>query len=476
MREVAPELAGILGIDANERYRNRDVISAGWRRIPTSYEDQQKMVDSIRTLQEGVINTQVMGNQLGRLIQAGGAEALNLNIGRLPFLGDIQLPNPSSGMIQFGDFWNGLARSFGYEGTRVGESDEIAGRVFSRSRDMANDIIRWNPELQQNANANALIQSIMINMAFAMAAAKGQSGRFLSDRDVELQLQELGRSNNPEQFMAAIRGVLHRNYQQYQVRGRAMTGGDIPLEAAFSPESAAAVYSGFTHPDIIQRLYGSGSQPPPLDLGTERRRAEEPPPQPRSFLENLRGVPGLPGGLGVAGQMARGQPTTVDTFSAQPPQGEPELGTASLPPPGPVRTGPGGRPAPEMIPYQPRTIARVPGPTVVQEEETARQRAEEDRAATLEHRAIERGRFELQRSAEERASRVELRTVEEMRRKRIQDAFQAISQALSGSASISVPSAGGAGGDQDASAFRINPAPQRRAPTPVEAERFQRRR
>jgi hypothetical protein len=66
--------------------------------------------------------------------------------------------------------------------------------------------------------------------------------------------------------------------------------------------------------------------------------------------------------------------------------------------------------------------------------------------------------------------------VEELRRKRIQDALQAIAAGFRNRGGSSLSLISSPSGDQDAAAFRLMPRPERRAPVPIDAFRFQPRR
>jgi hypothetical protein len=418
MREVVPELAELLGIDSTQRYRNQDVIRGGWRRIPTEADDQRRLASDIRGVQDGVVNSISMGTTLFNLID-GRPDVLNLNLGRIPWIGNVELANPSSAMVQIGNSINSLAQAFGMRGVDVDPNSEAGQRVLGEANRLATRVVGWSPTIQEAANTNAVVQSLLINMAFAMAAAKGQTGRFLSDRDVELQLQELGRSASPEQFQAAVRSVLNRTYEHYRSRMRSQTGGDVPLSPVTTDEARDSILRSPAVPRGFAEELG-GAVPP-------RRSGQAPlPPTEGGVLEHMG---------------------------------------ARLKPPD----------TPESVEVPPRPEAAPPAlqrvsPTLEEEDASARARLEEDRAARLELREEGRRRLQIAESAEARAQRQEA----EARRVRIQQAFASIGAALRGA--ISGGGGGvisGGGGDQDPNAFRIAPMPQRRPPTPVPAGPFQ---
>lgn len=447
LREIHPDLAAMLGLDPAERYRNIDVIRGGHRNIPTDPEGQSRMAQEFRPLRDGVVNSIVMGNQLVELFH-GRPETLNINLGRVPRLGEISLPNPASVITQVRDFSSGISRLFGGQGFSE-TTEEGQRRILDASRSIADRVVAANPSLQDVANANAQIQSLLINMAFAMAASKGQTGRFLSDRDVELQLQELGRTSSPTQFESVVNGVMSRIYEQYRVRTRSATGGDVSVLPALTPEAISVLINGRVTPNGFRtEIEGAGLVAPPTEAG---RGSEIAPPgrfdSPPSVGDRAEAL-----SQGEGGASAFAQPD----LPFEPPRNRREV------------TVPEGG-----IPY--RTLERTPNvPTIQQEEGTLRERTREDRALRLEERSIARQDAEIRLSAERRAARGEVRAEEELRRKRIHEAFQALAGALTrNQASITVPSGGGEGGAQDAAAFRITPPRERRAPTPIDASRYQ---
>lgn len=152
-------------------------------------------------------------------------------------------------------------------------------------------------------------------------------------------------------------------------------------------------------------------------------------------------------------------------------------GTGQQAPMTPPVTPPTAPPAP-LAPPTRRRLDRI-SPSIEDEETAARGRIAEDRAAQLAERARAVRAAQLAEEANDRANRAEQRQIEENRRQRIRDAFAQIAAAMRHSGSgggISLGSGGGGGADQDPRAFQLAPAPQRRAPTPVNAAQFQPRR
>lgn len=476
MREVEPEFANTLGLGLDQRYRLIDVQKAGWNRIPSDPTERRKVFTEIGTAQTGMLDTLSMASVLAGLVR-GKPEALDASIW-VPGLGTIGI-NPSSLGSKFNAFVDGILNVAGVPQLSEADRNKFIQDVQSMPKNqrfgemVTNKIIEWanstGQRISDTAELNARINSVMVPLAFAMAAAKGQTGRFLSDRDVEFQLRELGQSNNPQQFIAAITDMAQRLNQQYDTRMRVLTGAPVPLTGAISPDVAQNIRIGGIAPAAIAELVGGGAagpqateRPPatqgrspgvPPTVGTQPvvppSDPNNPYPAPDYMNEGGR-IPVQPGAP-IRGP----QPGAIPRNPAQP--------ATEVPPAEPARQG-----AP-TAPAGPRTIQRA-GPTLEQEEAAALGRIQEDRAAALEQRGQNRRRLEIAESQEARAQRAEV----EQRRLRIQQAFASIGNALKGA--ISVGGGGGSaggGGDQDPNAFRIAPPPQRRAPTPVSAAPYQ---
>lgn len=470
LREVAPEMAEVLGIDSTQRFRNIDVIRQGFRKIPTDYVGQQRFAADIRKLQEVTTSVLVMGNELASVIQ-GRPEVLNASLGKLPFVGEVTLPNWASTWAQAKSSFEAVAKNFGWKGFNADPDDAVGQRIQQRAQDLAYKVFGDRPaqerqNLQDAANVNNYVNSLLINMAFMMAATKGQSGRSLSDRDVELQLQELGRTANPEQFLTTIRSVEKRLYDQYNVRMKAQAGREVPLTSSMDEESANIIRTGAATPlKLAQELQAPSATPDPTEPpGLGPRGTIE-----RPFNSAEPSIGGKPGDFVTVGGDLFQRQANGKLIEASPEDRARRIAT----PVGKLGAGePSEAPAAPAGPAGPQRQT----PTIEQEEAAARGRIEENRAALLAAQSRDQRRLELSESAEARAARNEQRVFAEHRRAEIRAAFAAIAKAFQGSGSASAALTGaGVGGDQDAGAFRVAPNPQRQAPTPVNAAQFRRR-
>jgi hypothetical protein len=438
MREVAPELSGVLGL-ADERYRNIDVIKGGYNRIPTDYEGQQKMAIDIKGMQDGVVNTLSLSSQLSKLVGDRPEVLGNIAPGGLRPSGNwaetainmarsITGANLSSVVVQAKDALLSLgvfvpefvkegAKGALQEGKRLEET--IVGKSISDAATKMGDrlISQYGEQIGEAAEVNARIKSLMIPLAFAMASAKGQSGRFLSDRDIALQMDEIGNSRSPRQFQAALTDMVGRIYEGYNTKMKAQTGGVVPIAHAVDEEAAKSIRGSRVMPESLMSQLGS------IQKGEATTSESEQPKGRLSMGEGLKTV------LPKAPEATAQEKATV---------------------------------------VERRKLPRS-GPTIEEEEGSKVRSQQADRAAVEEARGQNRRRLELAEEANQRANRQE----QERRHERIQAAFEAAGRRLSsgGGASVGggVPSVEG----QDASAFRINPYPRRQPPTPVQATPFQ---
>lgn len=456
MREIEPDVASILGLDLNQPYRLIDVARAGWDRIPPSTDARERMMTEIKGNQAGVVDTITMASQLASLVR-GRPEALNAFSIRPPWGGDPITLNVPSVANQINDFVRGLGTLGGITMPTARELSEITSAMEAdpKTRAMgskiAGNIQRWMTEsgvrVEDAAELNARINGLMVPLAFAMAAAKGQTGRFLSDRDVALQLQELGNSASPGQFEASIRDMVGRIWHQYNSRMRVQTGAEIPIAHVIPAENAQIISDGGIAPGSLLSAMGitsAAAQPTARRVQTQPVGRAPPPTAGPGFSLNIGGE---------STEMPPG-PVPGVARPAAPTQ-------AAAPAPAPLNYNPSTRR---------RTLERIT-PTIEGEEAGALKRQEQNAAAQLEQRSEGRRRLEIAESQEARAQRQE----SEQRRARIQQAFASIGAALRGAISGGGGGSvgGGGGGDQDPAAFRISPPPQRRPPTPVPAAPFQ---
>lgn len=80
-------------------------------------------------------------------------------------------------------------------------------------------------EMGGTAAESAQVQSAIVNMAFAAAAASGQSGRSVSDKDVERFVKEIGAStSSPNTFISVLESFKERVDRNYQIAAEETLG------------------------------------------------------------------------------------------------------------------------------------------------------------------------------------------------------------------------------------------------------------
>lgn len=440
-REIIPELAAVLGLDPSVAYRNSDVMKI-WPRVRSSGESQEKMTADISNQQDGAVNTMVLSSALSRLIgdrpEVLGSGMVDELRGGGGFWRSMSNTNIPSFAVQLNDTLRSL-NVFVPDGAlqRIIETDPMynteVGKQLRSAGDKLGGMFRgYFEQIGEAAEVNARVRSLLIPLAFAMAAAKGQGGRFLSDRDVALQIEEIGNSRSPRQFQAALKDMTARIYDGYQTRMQTFTGGEVPLIHAFTPEARRIVSEGGIAPAALI-----------TQLGVQNVNADQGPPT--------------------------GQGTVTP-----PPAGEPSPNRFGAPPGALPGTAP--EPAAPVTPSGPpqptETRRRIPrsSPTIEEEGQARVRLQEEDRAYVHEARGHNERRMAIAESSERRAQRQEV----ESRREKIRAAFAQIGASLRGHASGGGGSAmSGMGGDQDPAAFRVKDAPRRAAPAPVNAAPYQ---
>lgn len=93
-----------------------------------------------------------------------------------------------------------------------------------------NDTFR---DLQLAGDQNARLRSAITSLAFQAAAASGQEGRSVSDRDVRRFIEEIGGSTgSARQFRFTLRSFVERLNRNFRERVKVLTGGIDPGQGA----------------------------------------------------------------------------------------------------------------------------------------------------------------------------------------------------------------------------------------------------
>lgn len=212
-QQASPMLAGALGLDSKVRYRNNDLITNGLR-IPMEIKDQEKLAGDINTRTIGLSSTvSESANMLdlfeGRpeTIGVGGRVARGVN----------------TIVRQVEGFLNAVR-----PGTAVDDPDaateKLANEVGSRIAKMHH--------LDQTAESSARIRSMVLGLAYRMAAANNIPGNRLTNGIIQQNLQQLGESGSPEQFRAVLKDTITATTREYDEFMRRTVGvNGLPILA-----------------------------------------------------------------------------------------------------------------------------------------------------------------------------------------------------------------------------------------------------
>jgi len=103
---------------------------------------------------------------------------------------------------------------------------------------------------------NRRLQGLVTNLAFSAAAAQGQTGRAVSNRDIERFIGEIGASaSNPESFAATLRDSVNRTVRGLRIRSREILGEDLGEDIRFMGEPI-----GLSQEEIQERQSGVSRQ------------------------------------------------------------------------------------------------------------------------------------------------------------------------------------------------------------------------
>ncbi len=401
-KQVAPSLVGALGLDSRVRLRNNDLTAAGFR-IPLDEKRQEELATSITNRSTGLSGT---------LNEA--AIITDLFSGRPERLGPVG--TLVRGVQQTVRQVEGLLNIM-KPGT-VNESNPDDAYTQGLARRIGQRLAKLH-NLDTDAESSARIQSAVLGLAYRMALARDIPGNRLTNGMINQHLIQLGESASPEQFKAVLSDTLTSLTREFDETMRRQVG-----------VSGLKIMTGQLTNDDIVRM----TQPGSIDV------------LPRDLSQAL---------LEEAEARKAGK-TTASSVQPQSPTLEEEektLGEAE------VR----------------KKTQEIERADQISELDTSR----ENRAIRAEERALDRedrladasiASNTLAREKFEYDKQQDVKLADERRNKEIGDAFLAFGNAIAsgggsrgGVGSVSVPALGG---QQDVSAFRITPAPQRVPPRP----------
>lgn len=272
--------------------------------------------------------------------------------------------------------------------------------------------------LDVDAEASARIQSAILGLAYRMALARDIPGNRLTNAVINQHLAQLGESGSPEQFKAVLSDTLTSLTREFDENMRRTVG-----------VSGLKIMAGqLTNDDIIRM-----TQPGSIDV------------LPRDFAQTL---------LEEAKARKAGTPSTGGVQPQSPTLEEEERTLGQL-----------------EVQKKTREIERAEQLSEIDASQEARAARTEERALAREDRLAEASirSGELAREKFQYEKEQDVKLADERRNKEIGDAFLAFGNAIAGSFSRSGGGGGSIpslGGQQDTSAFRITPAPQRTPPRP----------
>jgi len=378
--------------------------------IPTDAKTQREVAEKVLDQNSSTVNTALEASKMYQLFK-GKPEVLGV-VGSGIRLAD-QVADQSRALLRFAN------RAYG--GGDLSEIDEHDSKTVALAKDLASKVAEWykNRGIEDVAVDSAKLQSAMINMAYSMAIARGIPGNRMTNAIVNQHLTELGSSHSVAQFEAALSDTLQRAVDRSQSDMYAKLGKNVNIDV-----------TGLTDQQIAIMAQSSSILPPNLRqavIDDSKRRKEG------------------------------GAPATGDMIEAR---------------------------SPTLAEEERLTQEDVNRKQTHEQNTEQRAQAASDLAQTREQRQYEHEKFTrdqalLHQQQEQRrydlALRKEDRAAEHQRRQEIMAAFAQLGHAIasSGHAAIS-GGGGGGGGDQNPDAFKIGSAPQRHAPQPIDASRFQR--
>jgi hypothetical protein len=305
--------------------------------------------------------------------------------------------------------------------TDLAEINPDDSETVALAKSLAQKVSGWykNRGIEDVAVDSAKLQSAMINMAYSMAIARGIPGNRMTNAIVNQHLTELGSSHSVAQFEAALSDTLQRAVDRSQGEMYAKLGKNVNVDIGGLTDQQKAIMgqsSAILPPTIRQALIDD----------IERRKAGEAPAQ--------------------GGSVQAQSPTLSEE---------------------------------ERLTQEDVNRKQTHEQNTEQRAQATAELAQTREQRQYEHEKFTREQAALHQTQEERryqlALKKEDRAAEHQRRQELMQAFAQLGHAIasSGHATIS-GGGGGGGGDQNPEAFKIGSAPQRHAPQPIDASRFQR--
>lgn len=440
-QQASPMLVGALGFDSRTRLRNNDLFQQGYR-IPMDPKDQEKLAESITTRATGLSST-----------VSEAANMVDLFRGKPETLGPVgDVTRAISAAVQQAQGFFNVVKP----GTVVEGPDEL---TQDAARKVGLNILKTHG-IDATAESSARIQSMVLGLAYRMAVANDIPGNRLTNGIIQQNLAQLGQSASPNQFEAVLKDTIASTAREFNEHMRRTVGVDgLPVMARYLSNSdikrmgAAGTLVPKEMRDAIRteasnRLTGAGQ--PTLTPASPTLEEEE---------RTLGGLETQNKERQIAGreqEMDLAQKRDQRAAAAESRAENREERVA------------GAQEKSQQL--QERQFTYM-------QEENARDNARADAAAQRSEQREERvaaAQVQSQQLAREQFDYRKMRDREEderENRKHITNAFlqfgKAIAELGGGGAAVGGLSVPNLGAQQDSSAFRITPGPQRQAPQPA---------
>ncbi len=439
-QQASPMLMGALGLDSRVRLRNNDLIQQGYR-VPLDAKDQEKLAESLTNRSVGLSSTISEAANMVDLFKGKpevlgpvGSIARNVQSTVRQVEGVLNLIKPGTSVEQADESTKGLARNVG-------------------------NIIAKAHKLDMTAENSARIEGMVLGLAYRMAVANDIPGNRLTNGIIQQNLAQLGRSASPEQFSAVLRDTIEATTREFdehvrrtvgvsgsEVLARQLTDADIKRMAASGdilPQNLALALRD----EVAGRLRGEPrNQIKPMSptleeeeqtlgrLETEKKARDLEKTQQDMTIDKNRDTR-------AASADQRAEQREDRMASAQERQAKIEA---------------------DRLAFQ-MEEAEIDNQRADNQAQLAGQREDRLTAATEESQKLQRDQFEYKKIQDRKEE-------EAQNRQAIAAAFSQFAKAIANLGSSGSIGGGGVpnlGGNQDTSAFRITPGPQRQAPRPA---------
>tara|TARA_R110002126_G_scaffold71062_1_gene178407 strand:+ start:85 stop:1416 length:1332 start_codon:yes stop_codon:yes gene_type:complete len=144
-----------------------------------------------------------------------------------------------------------------------GQRSAVYGEVL-KSQTSYDSKRNWSEEIDSLVSATGISESRIIDMAFALSAAKGQEGKGLSDRDFQNAIDMLSKGYNVGQKIDLFNDIAGRITNEFEIGRKVMISQNPALQAKYD---ALGDLSSFIDPRLQQT-------PPPTTGGPRRIRRQ----------------------------------------------------------------------------------------------------------------------------------------------------------------------------------------------------------